>query len=146
MFLQTIRSTRQGFSLTELIVAILIIGIMAGAAFSFFNWIGRAKRTRTEAHLKSLQLAISTFHTDTGVYPTSLNELVVRPSNSAIAKKWRGPYAEEREAGSEATDGWQQAWQYMINPKGASHPYTLFSWGAQGEGSPEEEHISVWDI
>jgi len=137
-----LRRAQPGFTLIEIIVAITIVAIMMGGAFSLFRYIEVSRRTRTEASLKGIQLAVNSFQADTGFWPTMLLDLAVKPADATIARRWRGPYAEEREL---SEDGWKYAFQYQLNPKGAQHPYELYSWGPHGEGSPQEEWISVWE-
>lgn len=136
----TTTRTQSGFSLIEILVAIAIIGIMIGAAVGAFQYLGKASRTATDSNLQSVKLALQQFNADTGVYPTTLNDLMVKPSDPKVAKRWRGPYLEK-----EVEDGWKHPFVYQLNPKGAAHPYELYSWGSNGEGSAQEEQISVWE-
>jgi type II secretion system protein G len=140
------RSARAGFSFIEIVVALMIIAVMAVGAFSLMNWVKRAQRTSTDATLRNVQLAINTFNTDTGTYPTALAYLVTRPQDAAVSKKWRGPYADEKDGEFAVKDGWKNELQYHVNPKGTKRPYELFSWGPKGEESTDEERIHVWDL
>lgn len=130
---------RSGFSFIEILVALTIVGVMGAMGFGLFKYIARAKRTATDTELMNVKLAIDTFNNDTGQYPASLDDLVNKPSDPKISKRWRGPYTE-----TENVDGWKHPFVYQLT-KGGAHPYELYSWGPNGEGSPAEEHVSVWE-
>lgn len=132
---------RSGFALIEVIIAITIVGIMAAGAFGVTRWIGKARVTSTKTTLRGLKSSIDEFNAETNSYPTSLSDLLVRPAEEKIAKKWNGPYLDK-----EVQDGWGNEFQYQLNPKGSQHPYELYSWGKGQEGSPSEEWIDVWSI
>ncbi|HVW99327.1 MAG TPA: type II secretion system protein GspG [Candidatus Babeliaceae bacterium] len=135
-------SVRSGFTLIEIVIAITIIAILGAVAGPpLFKWIAKGKVTATNTTLKAVNTAIQTFQADTSTFPTSLSELLTRPSEEKIAKRWDGPYLEK-----EPLDGWKRELQYQLNPRGAQPPYELYSWGPNGEGSPEEEWIKVQDI
>jgi len=136
------RTTRAGFTFIEIMVALLIVGVMMGGAFALFKYVDQARYTRTDVTLKGIQMAIDTFQANTNVYPTMLMDLVQQPKDVTVAKRWRGPYLEEKEM----QDGWSREIQYQVNPKNSKHPYELYSWGKGGEGSPENEWISVWNV
>ncbi len=136
------RRTRPGFTFIELVIAIAILGILAAIVGPpLFRYVGRAKETSAIATLKTLKTAIESFHGDTGKFPTRLSELVHRPMEPKIAKKWKGYLEKEVEE-----DPWGNPYQYRPGAPGAQPPYELFSFGPYGEGSPRESWISVWDI
>jgi general secretion pathway protein G len=132
-----------GFSLVEIIIAIMIVGIMVAGYLGMTSWIESAQRTRTEGSLATLRITIERFQTDTGKLPTTLYDLVQRPSDALVAKKWRGPYIDEKDIQG---DAWHQPYVYQPTP-GAQHPYILYSWGGKaGEATPQDKHIDVWNI
>jgi general secretion pathway protein G len=131
---------RQGFSLIEIVIAISIVGLMGALAVGAIQYLRKAARTATDSNLQSLKLSIQSFNSDTGSYPARLDELLTRPADPKISKRWRGPYLEK-----EVEDGWKHPFVYQLNPKGSAHPFELYSWGPNGEGSAQEEQISVWE-
>jgi general secretion pathway protein G len=133
------RATASGFSLIEISIVVMIIGVLVLGALGGYQYLERAKRNTTITNLKNVKLAIESFRADTGSYPQSLTELKERPSNEKISKKWQGPYLP-----GEPVDGYNTELMYKLT-KGEKHPYELYSWGANGEGSPQEEWVSVWD-
>jgi general secretion pathway protein G len=134
--------SRKGFSLIEIMIALLIMGVMMAGVMSYFSWVGRAKRTKTIATLISLKAAIETFQGDTNEYPTSLLDLTTRPADDKVAHRWAGPYMDK----DIRTDGWGSEIQYVVNQRGTQPPFNLYSWGKNKEGAPEEEWISVWAV
>ncbi len=134
--------TKSGFSLIELVIAVTIMVIFAAIAVpSYFAIIGRARKSSTISTIKTLDTAIGSFHGDTGAYPNNLSELVNRPSDEKIAKRWEGPYLQKETT----EDAYRNELVYRVT-KGGKHPYELYSWGSNGEGSPESEWLDVWQI
>lgn len=134
------QTVRPGFTLIEIIIAITIVGIMAAGGFALLKYRDRAMVTKTKTELGNLRLLIDQYQIDTGAYPVTLQDLMTRPADQKIAKRWEGPYLDK-----EIEDGWKHPFAYQLNQKGAKKPYELYSWGKDGEGSAEG-HYSVWDL
>ena len=83
----------RGFTLLELLVVILIIGLLTGiVAPRFLSQIGRSEVTTAKAQMDAFDKALEAFRIDMGRYPTTsegLSALVTAPGNDA---RWRGPY------------------------------------------------------
>ena len=135
-------SLQEGFSLIEIAVVIMIIGVLAGiVAPAAFRYLTSGRQNAAEAGLKTLSGAIDLYHGELGAYPKQLEDLVVRPSGP-IGKKWTTSYLKKTTV---PLDPWGRAFEYKLTP-GSEHPYELYSWGPNGEDSPEEEHIDIWKI
>lgn len=130
---------RPGFSFIEILVAITIMGVMIAAAVGMFQYLGKASRTATDSNLQSVKMALQSYNSDTGQYPATLDELLNKPSDPKVAKRWRGPYLEK-----EVEDGWKHPFVYQLT-KGGTHPFELYSLGPNGEAGTPEEQISVWE-
>lgn len=124
------QSTRQlylqrGFTLLELLVVIMIIGLLTGiVAPRLMGQIARSEVTTAQAQLDAFSKAINAYRIDVGHYPTmdqGLNALVVQPAGD---QKWRGPYVEA----DIPLDPWGTPYQYQTpGPKGKD--YLLQSYG-----------------
>lgn len=115
----------RGFTLLELLVVILIIGLLTGIiAPKFLGHISRSEVTTARAQLDALDKALQGYRIDMGMYPTTsqgLNALVVQPAGEA---RWRGPYLQ----GDIPADPWGVAYQYK-SPGPQTKEYELMSFG-----------------
>lgn len=132
-----------GFTLLELLVVMVIIGLLASyVAPRFFDQVGKSEVKAARAQLDAFDKALGTYRLDVGRYPTTeegLKALVERPQ---AEPKWSGPYL----AKSVPADPWGRAYLYRA-PGDASHDYELSSLGKDGQrgGSGDAADISIWD-
>jgi general secretion pathway protein G len=137
------RGRSAGFTLLELLVVMVIIGLLASyVAPRFFDQVGKSEIKATRAQLDAFDKALGAFRLDTGHYPSTeqgLNALVVRPADEP---HWSGPYL----AKSVPPDPWGHGYIYH-QPGTEGHDYDLLSYGKDGQpgGSGENADISVWD-
>ena len=133
----------RGFTLLELLVVMVIIGLLASyVAPRFFEQIGKSEVKATRAQMDALDKALATYRIDVGNYPTTeqgLRALVERPPSEA---KWAGPYLSK----SLPPDPWGRPYLYR-SPGEQTHDYELTSLGKDGQrgGSGDSADISVWD-
>lgn len=130
---------KSGFSLIEILVALVIVGMMAALGFGALRYLERTKVTKTEAALRDLQGGIVMYQADTNQLPGKLDDLIKRPAN---VKGWKSPYAEE----SSLKDSWNNEFYYRPNERGAAHAYELYSYGKGGEEGDDNSRIDVWNI
>src|SRR5690242_4487146 len=85
-----------GFTLLELLVVIVIIGLLAAyVGPRYFSQLGKSERTTAKAQIEALAKALDAYRLDTGHYPSNdagLNALVAKPGDEA---KWNGPYLQK---------------------------------------------------
>jgi general secretion pathway protein G len=130
-----------GFTLVELLVVMVIIGLLATLVVP--GIIGRlrpAQHKAAVAQVATIEQALDTFRLDTGRYPTTqegLNALITDPG----VENWNGPYAKK----SILTDPWQKPYQY--ESPGQHGDYDLFSYGADGQpgGEKDNKDITSWE-
>lgn len=131
----------RGFTLLELLVVMVIIGLLAGyVAPRYFAQVGKAEVKTARAQIDALEKALDQYRLDTGHYPSSeqgLNALYTRPSDEP---KWEGPYLKK----GVPLDPWGAAYQYR--KPGEHGEYDLFSYGKDGQagGSGEDADIGNW--
>lgn len=134
---------RKGFTLIELMVVIVILGILAGLIVP--RIMGRpeeARRTKARIQLESLETALKLYKLDNGAYPTTeqgLQALVEPPTVGELPKNWReGGYLEK---GKIPKDPWGNEYVYLS--PGVSMEYDLISYGADGEPGGEGKNKDV---
>lgn len=132
------RSARSGFSLLEIMIALLIIGIIATfVAPNLFRYFFQAQRSQAENGLRVLKDTITEYKMHTGRYPARLQDLVVKPGD---IKNWRGPYVEEENL----MDPWGSEYGYEVKPQGSRPPFEVWSYGSDaGPSAPENEWIRI---
>jgi general secretion pathway protein G len=134
-------SREAGFTLLELLVVMVIIGLLAGyVGPKYFSQIGKSEVKAARAQIDALGKALDQFRLDTGHYPTTeegLVSLVQRPANEA---KWDGPYLTK----SVPADPWGNA--YLFAMPGEHGDYDLWSYGKDGQpgGDGENAEITNW--
>jgi general secretion pathway protein G len=135
---------QEGFSLLEIMIAVLIMGLLAAVGVpALWNFYEGTKRTGTETSLRAFKSAINLYNARVLSYPSSLRDLVRPPVDEKVRKRWTdggGPFLEKEID----VDSWGNPFVYRLTP-GLAHPYELYSSGKGGEGS-KESRISVWDI
>jgi general secretion pathway protein G len=137
----------RGFTLIELMVVIVILGILAGLIIP--RIMGRpdeARRAKARIQIESLETALKLYKLDNGSYPTTeqgLQSLVEQPSVAPAAKNWRqGGYLEKNKV---PKDPWGNDFVY-ISP-GTHGEFDLSSLGADGEpgGEGKNKDINSWE-
>jgi general secretion pathway protein G len=119
-----------GFTLLELLVVMVIIGMLAAfVAPRYFGQLGKSEVTLAKAQLEAFGQALDAFRLDVGRYPLAeegLQSLLARP---ASADKWNGPYLKM----ALPRDPWGRA--YIYRTPGARGEYEVLSLGPDGQGS-----------
>lgn len=137
-----------GFTLIELMVVIVILGILAGLIVP--RLMGRpeeAKQLKAKMQIQSLETALRLYKLDNGMYPGTeqgLQALVEKAETGDIPKKWRkGGYLEK---GKVPKDPWGNDFVYLS--PGVQGEYDIISYGADGvpEGEDKNMDINSWEI
>ena len=141
-------SDSRGFTLIEIMVVVVILGILAGLIVPrIMDKPEEAKRTKAEIQIKALEQALKFYKLDNGSYPTTeqgLQALVEPPSVGNLAKRWKeGGYLEK---GKVPKDPWDNDFIY-ISP-GLHSDFDLMSYGSDGEpgGDGNGADINNWEI
>lgn len=137
-----------GFTLIELMVVIVILGILAGLIIP--RIMGRpeeARRMKARVQIESIETALKLYKLDNGNYPTTeqgLQALVEPPSVGQLPKAWReGGYLEK---GKVPKDPWGNEYVYLS--PGVHSDCDLSSYGPDGEpgGEGKDEDINSWEL
>jgi general secretion pathway protein G len=135
------RPAARGFTLLELLVVMVIIGLLAGlVAPRYFAQVGKSQTKVAKAQIDSLEKALDQYRLDVGHYPSTeegLQALVAAPSGET---NWAGPYLRK----AIPADPWGRAYVYA-NP-GTHGDYDLLSYGKDGRegGTGEDADIVNW--
>jgi general secretion pathway protein G len=122
------RRIAAGFTLLELLVVMVIIGLLAGyVAPRYFSQVGKSEVKTAMAQINALEKALDQYRLDIGRYPSTeqgLAALVAKPQNEP---KWQGPYL----AKAVPMDPWGRPYQYKA--PGEKAEYDLLSFGRDGQ-------------
>jgi general secretion pathway protein G len=141
-------TNNRGFSLIELMVVVIILGILA--MYIGPKLLGRteeAKITQARVQMESLETALKLYKMDNSVYPSTeqgLVALVEKPETNPVPRKWRrGGYLEKNIV---PKDPWGNEYIY-ISP-GVHGDYDIISYGSDGVpgGEDEAKDINSWEI
>lgn len=144
--MKRIMKEEKGFTLIEIMVVLIIIGLLAGIVVP--KLMGRteeAKRTKSAVQIRNLQSAIDLYKLDNGSYPTTdqgMQALVEKPAVGEAPKRWKeGGYIEKV-----PKDAWGNNYVY-ISP-GVHGEYDIYSYGADGEegGEGKDADIQSWNL
>ena len=123
---------RQGFTLIELMVVIVILGILAGLIVPrIMERPDQAKQMKAKTQIASLETALKLYKLDNGSYPTTeqgLQSLVEQPATGSPAQNWRkGGYLEKNKV---PKDPW--GFDYVYLSPGMHGDFDIISYGADG--------------
>ncbi len=128
-----------GFTLLELLVVIVIIGLLAAyVGPKYFAQLGKSEVTVAKAQLEAFDKSLDTFRLDVGRYPTTeegMAALMAAPATAAA--KWNGPYLKK----AVPADPWGNPYQYRS--PGAKSEYELVSMGKDGQPGGTGENADI---
>ena len=137
------RGRNRGFTLTELLVVVVILGVLAATIIpQFMGATQKAKVARAQSDVAQLQTAVERFYLNMDRYPTTeegLKVLVEPPSGEE--KKWQNPYIKKLE-----NDPWGNPYQYRRPSTHGKGQFDLWSRGADNAdgGDGDGADIGNW--
>ena len=136
------RRRQAGFTLVELLVVLIILGLIAAfAAPRVIKFVGGAKTDSAKIQIDRLSGVLDLYRLQVGRYPSEdegLNALMEQPAD---APDWEGPYLKKADA---LIDPWRRPYIYRF--PGEHGDYDLYSLGADGEdgGEGEDRDLTSW--
>lgn len=128
----------RGFTLLELLVVLVVLGLLAGIVGpKYFAQLGKSEAKVARAQIESLGKALDLYRLDVGRYPSSeqgLGALILQPSDEP---KWGGPYL----AKGIPLDPWSR--EYLYRSPGENGEYDLLSLGKDGQPGGEGENAEI---
>lgn len=131
----------RGFTLLELLVVMVIIGLLAGiVAPQYFAQLGKSNTKVAKAQIESFGQALDQYRLDVGQYPSTDQGLAALRQAPQNVPRWQGPYL-KRDIPS---DPWNRPYQYVA--PGQHGEYDLSSLGSDGQpgGSGEATDVTSW--
>jgi len=131
-----------GFTLLEMLVVLVIIGLLAGLVGpKLFSRLDASKVQTAEAQIKMLRGSVEMVRLDMGRLPQTkegLTLLETAPANTREAARWRGPYLDD----AIPSDPWGNAYQYAV-PGADGKDFALYSLGADGKPGGESDAADI---
>ena len=137
-----INNNNNGFSLIELLIVMVILGLLASLVGpQMFGKVGKAKQKSAKAQIALFETALDMYRLDVGKYPTTEMGLESLIKNIGDIKKWDGPYMPK----AIPFDPWGNPYHYKC--PGEQSDYEVLSYGADEKsgGKGEDLDITNWE-
>lgn len=132
----------RGFTLLELLVVIVIIGLLAGlVAPRYFDTVSKSKVKVVRAQLDSLEKALDQYRLEVGAFPTQeqgLDALMIQPAG---VPKWQGPYLKK----PVPLDPWEHPYVYKLSESRREIDLTSLGSDGQPGGEGDAKDIALSD-
>lgn len=137
------RPVQSGFSLIELMIVLVILGLIAGIVGpQAMKYLGRGNVQTAKVQIENISAALDMYRLEVGSYPSTSEGLKALATAPSGVRGWNGPYLKK----GVPLDPWNNDYQYR-RPGSNSQPYELFSFGADGAAGGEGENadLSIWN-
>ena len=135
------RKRNAGFSIIELVAAMIIMGLLAGtAAIGVIGYVNRAKKQSTQTNISTIETAIKTFHLECGFYPGTLEELISATTSRTCKGFPTEGFMEKKEI---PNDAWGNSFNYAKPGTHNSDSFDLWSNGPDAEEGTSDD-LTNW--
>jgi general secretion pathway protein G len=127
-----------GFTLLELLVVIVIIGLLAAyVGPRYFNQLGKSERKAAKAQIEAFGRALDAYRLDVGGYPSTEQGLAALTTPPDGDSRWDGPYLQK----AVPADPWGRPYQYRSPGQGGE--FDLYSNGKDGQAGGEGDDLDI---
>jgi len=129
----------QGFTLLELLVVIVIIGLLAAyVGPKYFSQLGKSEVTIARAQIAAFESALDAFRLDVGRYPTSEEGLAALLAAPGAVPRWNGPYLKKQIP----KDPWGHPYAYRSPGGDRDYEITSYARDGQAGGTGDDADIT----
>ncbi len=139
--MKMLRRPEQGFTLLELLVVLVVLGLLAGiVAPKYFNQLGKSETKVARAQIEGLVKALDIYRLEVGHYPSTEQGLTALVSAPSDEPRWGGPYLQKEVP----QDPWGRA--YVYRAPGENGDFDLLTMGKDGQpgGDGENAEVTSW--
>lgn len=147
-YLSTRHKLYSGFTLIEIMVVIVILGILAGLIVPrIMSRPEEARRTKAALQIRSIESSLKLYKLDNGIYPDTeqgLDALVKKPETGTVPKNWKkGGYLDSLKV---PKDPWGNPFVFVM--PGENGDFDLSSYGQDGEKGGERDNADInnWEL
>lgn len=133
------RDRHGGFTLVELLVVLVILGLVMGLVGPrVLGYLSSSRERTAHLQIESFASALDLFYLDYGRYPTNSEGLVALVKRPASGSHWAGPYLKQPNV---PVDPWGNPYEYHV--PGKDTPYSITSAGPDGKGAAGVQRASI---
>jgi general secretion pathway protein G len=134
----------RGFTLLELLVVIVLLGLLAGiAGVTYFGRVEAARVQKVEADLATIATALSLYRLDNGTLPTTAQGLAALRTRSELPPQPRR-FKSSGYIADLPQDPWSRPYQYLFPARSENKEYDLYSLGADGAPGGEGQDADLY--